>query len=158
MASRVDIQYIQFYTEGSAAKKIATPLPKKRVQERPAGRRAKRKVIRIDPIAILSLTVCLALAITLGLGIGKIQQAKQDNLQMAQYVQNLSQKSEALAQEYAAGYDLHEIEKTAMALGMVHSDQASHRGVTIQMDAQTPVQPQMNFWQNLVAFFSSIFA
>ncbi len=158
MASRVDIQYIQFYTEGSAAKKIATPLPKKRVQERPAGRRAKRKVIRIDPIAILSLTVCLALAITLGLGIGKIQQAKQDNLQMAQYVQNLSQKSEALAQEYAAGYDLHEIEKTAKALGMVHSDQASHRGVTIQMDAQTPVQPQMNFWQNLVAFFSSIFA
>ena len=73
MANSVEIQYVQFYTEGSAAKKIATPLPKKRVAEKPVAKRAKRKVIRIDPIAVLSLTVCLALAITLGLGIGKIQ-------------------------------------------------------------------------------------
>ena len=115
-------------------------------------------MIRIDPIAVLSLTVCLALAITLGLGIGKIQQAKQENARMAAYVETLSQKSEALAQEYAAGYDLHEIEKTAMALGMVHNDQASHRGVTVQVEAETPVQPQMNFWQNLVVFFTNIFA
>jgi len=158
MASRVDVQYIQFYTDGSAAKKIATPLPKKRVAEKPVARRAKRKVIRIDPVAILSLAVCLALFITLGVGIGKVQQAQQDNARMAQYVESLSQKSESLAQEYAAGYDLHEIEKTALALGMVHSDQASHRGVIVQMESETPVQPQMNFWQNLVAFFSSIFA
>ena len=79
MASRVDIQYIQFYTEGSAAKKIATPLPKKRVAEKPAAKRAKRKVIRIDPIAILSLTVCLALAITLGLGIGTVLDIRRIN-------------------------------------------------------------------------------
>lgn len=158
MASRVDVQYIQFYTEGTAAKKIATPAPKKRVQEKPAAKRARRKVVRIDPVAVLSLAVCLALTITLGLGIGKVQQAKQDNARMAAYVENLTQKSEVLAQEYAAGYDLHEIEKTAMALGMVHSDQASHRGVTIQMADQTPAQPQMNFWQNLVAFFTNIFA
>lgn len=158
MASRVDIQYIQFYTEGSAAKKIAAPLPKKQAERKPAAKRAKRKVIRIDPIAILSLTVCLALAITLGLGIGKVQQARQENAQMQQYVERLSRESEALAQEYAAGYDLQEIEKTAIALGMVHSDQASHRGVIIQMEDQTAAQPQMSFWQNLVAFFHSIFA
>ena len=158
MASRVDVRYIQFYTEGTAAKKIATPLPKKRVEAKPVQKRAKRKVVRIDPIAILSLAVCLALAIALGMGIGKVQQAQQDNLRMAQYVDTLSQKSEALAQEYAASYDLHEIEKTAMALGMVHSDQASHRGVAIQMESQTPVRPQMNFWQNLMAFFTNIFA
>ncbi len=158
MANRVDIQYVQFYTDGSAAKKVAAPLPKKRVAEKPAAKRAKRKIIRIDPVAVLSLAVCLALAITLGLGIGKVQQAKQENARMAQYVEQLDQQSERLAQEYAAGYDLHEIEKTAMALGMVHSDQASHRGVTIQLEAEAPVQPQMNFWQNLVAFFSSIFA
>lgn len=158
MANSVEIQYVQFYTEGSAAKKIATPLPKKRVAEKPAAKRAKRKVIRIDPIAILSLTVCLALAITLGLGVGKIQQAKQENARMAAYVETLSQKSEALAQEYAAGYDLHEIEKTAMALGMVHNDQASHRGATVQVQAEASVQPQMNFWQNLVVFFTNIFA
>lgn len=158
MASRVDIQYIQLYTEGSAAKKIATPLPKKRVAEKPVAKRAKRKVIRIDPVAVLSLAVCLALAITLGLGIGKIQQAKQDNARMAAYVESLSQKNEALAQEYAAGYDLHEIEKTAIALGMVHNDQASHRGITVHMEAETTVKPQMNFWQNLVTFFTNIFA
>ena len=158
MASRVEVQYVQFYTDGSAAKKIAAPTPKKHIQEKPVQKRAKRKVIRIDPVAVLSLAVCLALFITLGLGIGKVQQAKRENAQMAQYVETLTQKNESLAQEYAAGYDLHEIEKTAIALGMVHSDQASHRGVTIQMEAQTPVQPQMNFWQNLVAFFSNIFA
>ena len=79
MASRVDIQYIQFYTEGSVAKKIASPTPKVRTQERTATTRAKRKVIHIDPVAILSLAVCVALAITLGLGIGKVQQAKQEN-------------------------------------------------------------------------------
>ena len=158
MANRVDIQYIQFYTDGSAAKKLATPLPKKQVAEKPAAKRAKRKIIRIDPVAVLSLAVCLALAITLGLGIGKVQQAKQENARMAQYVEQLNQKSEGLAQEYAAGYDLHEIEKTALALGMVHSDQASHRGVTVQLEAEVPAEPQMNFWQNLVTFFHSIFA
>ena len=158
MASRVDVQYIQFYTEGSAAKKIATPLPKKRVQEKPVAKRVKRKVVRIDPVAVFSMVVCLALTITLGIGIGKVQQAKQENLRMQEYVEKLSQESEMLAQEYAAGYDLHEIEKTAIALGMVHSDQASHRGVTIQMEAVTPVQTQMSFWQNVMAFFSGIFA
>ena len=158
MANNVEVKYVQFYTEGSAAKKIATPLPKKRVAEKPVQKRVKRKVVRIDPVAILSLAVCLALAITLGLGIGRIQQAKQDNARMAAYVESLTQKSEALAQEYAAGYDLYEIEKTAIALGMVHNDQASHRGVTVQMEADTNAQPQMNFWQNLVTFFTNVFA
>jgi hypothetical protein len=41
---------------------------------------------------------------------------------------------------------------------MVHNDQASHRGVTVQVQAEAPVQPQMNFWQNLVVFFTNIFA
>ena len=158
MASRVDIQYIQFYTDGSAAKKIAAPLPKKKAAKKPVAQRAKRRVIRIDPVAILSLTVCLALAITLCVGLGKAQQARQENLRMQQYVEKLTQEGETLAQEYAAGYDLQEIEKTAIALGMVHSDHASHRGVAIQMEAETPAQPQMNFWQNLVVFFTNIFA
>lgn len=158
MASRVDVQYINFYTEGSAAKKIAAPLPQKRVQPKPAAKRAKRKVIHIDPVAILSLAVCAVLAVTLCFGIAKVQRANEEQQRMQRYVEQLTQENETLAKEYAAGYDLQEIEKTALALGMVHSDQASYRGVTVQMGAQAAAQPQMHFWQNFVAFFANIFA
>ena len=158
MANRVDVQYVQFYTDGSAAKKIATPLPKKRVQERPVQKKMKRKVIRIDMVAILSLAVCVALLATLGLGVGKLQKAQEDNARMTQYVEKLSRDNETLAQEYAASYDLNEIEKTAIALGMIHGDEASHRGVTVQMGAQTPAQPQMQLWHGLISFFANIFA
>ena len=159
MASRVDVRYINFYTDGSAAKKIAAPLPQKRVQQKPVtAKKTKRKAIHIDPVAVLSLAVCTALVITLGFGIAKVQRASEDNLRMQQYVEQLTQENESLAKEYAEGFDLEQIEKTALALGMVHSDQASHRGVSIQMGTATPAQPQMSFWQNFVAFFANIFA
>ncbi len=158
MAGRVDVQYVNFYTDGSAARKIATPRPQKQVQEKPAAKRVKRKVLHLNPVAVFSLVVCLALFITLGVGMSKVQQANEENQRMAQYVEQLSQKSEELSKEYAASYDLHEIEKTALALGMVHGDQASHRGVAVQVEAEAPAQPQMGFWENVMAFFANIFA
>ncbi len=155
MANRVDVQYVRFYTDGSAAKKIAPAFPESKPVKMPRAKSKKRRLIAIDPVAILSLAVCLALVITLGIGVGKLQKAKQDNLQMARYVEQLSSENETLAQTYAAGYDLHEIEKTALALGMVHSEDASHRGIGMQLDAQSA---QLYFLQSIAAVFENLFA
>ena len=154
MASRVDVQYIRFYTDGNAAKKIAPVLPEKKPQRMPRVYKVKRKVVRIDPVAVLSIGVCIALFISLAVGVGKFRAAKAENARMAQYVQQLTQENEALSQTYAAGYDLQEIEKTAQALGMVSASQANYQSATV-MTAAADQQAPATFWESFLAFFAN---
>lgn len=157
MASRVDVQYIRFYTDGNAAKKIAPVLPEKKPQRMPRAHKVKRKIVRIDPVAVLSIGVCIALFISLGVGVGKFRSAKAENARMAQYVQQLTQENEALSQTYAAGYDLQEIEKTAQVLGMVPASQAKQQSATVAAATEDNRTPP-TFWESFLAFFANIFA
>ncbi len=158
MANRVDIQYVRFYTDGSAAKKIAPVAPVKKVQPAPHARKAKRKVIRIDPVAIFSIAVCAALLICISIGLTSLKTAQQENARMAQYVQQLTQENETLAQQYAAGYDLNEIEKTALALGMVPIGQANHQSVQLQAQEAAAQPHAPSLWESILGFFANLFA
>ena len=51
MAQRLDVQYVQFHTEGSAARKVA-PLAPLKTLKLPKIRLKKRITLHIDPLAI----------------------------------------------------------------------------------------------------------
>ena len=64
MARQHDIQYVQFYTAGSVAQKFDFA-PEKKTQPRPKTRKQTRKLIYVDPVAILGVvTAVIGLAMT----------------------------------------------------------------------------------------------
>ena len=156
MAAKVDVQYIRFYTDGSAAKQVMPLFPEEKKARRARARKqAQRRVIYVDPVAIFSIAVAAALLVCMVVGLASLQQARQQNAQMLSYVQTLEQENERLQQTYAEGYDLQEIEKTALALGMVPAENVRNDAILVQM----PEQEQMpSGWERFVAFLTGLFA
>ena len=156
MAARVDVQYIRFYTDGSAAKQVAPLFPEEKKARRVRARKAAhRKTIYVDPVAIFSIVVAAALLVCMVVGLASLQQARLQNAQMLSYLQDLEQENERLQQTYAGGYDLQEIEKTALALGMVPAENVRNDVISVQM----PMQEQdASGWEQFVAFLTGLFA
>ncbi len=132
MAQKHDILYVNFYTDGSAARKIAPAFPE--TQRKPKPVRPKKIVLHLDPVAVLSLVVAVALLVMMAVGLTRFQQARAEAQRMESYVQQLTAEKEALEGEYAASVDLEEVEKTALALGMVPKEQVP--SYEIHIDAQ----------------------
>ena len=155
MAAKVDVQYIRFYTDGSAAKQVAPLFPEEKKARRARARKsAQRITICVDPVAIFSIVVAAALLVCMVVGLASLQQARQRNAQMLSYVQSLEQENERLQQTYAEGYDLQEIEKTALALGMVPAENVRVDVISVQM----PQEEAPSGWEQFVAFLTGLFA
>ena len=67
MAVRTDIQYVQFYVDGSTARKPAQKTQAKHAAA-PKSYPRKRKVVVVDPVAIVGVlgVVCLLVALAVG--------------------------------------------------------------------------------------------
>ena len=114
------VQYVHFYTDGSAARKLEPVIPFKRNTVRvPAQKKSKRKVIYLDPVAIFSMAVAVCLLVMMVVGVGQFYQVREENDNMAAYVHYLQQENQELTEQYVQSYNLNEIKKTAKALGMV---------------------------------------
>ena len=119
-----NVQYVHFYTDGSAARKLEPIIPLKRNTVRiPAQKKSKRKVIYLDPVAICSMAVALCLLVMMVVGVGQFYALRAENENMSAYVHYLQQENQRLTEEYAQSYDLNEIRQTATALGMVPAEQ-----------------------------------
>ena len=157
MAQRVDVQYIRFYTDGSAARKVA-PVSDDRVTSRlPKQKKHKKTVIFVDPLAVLGLMASVCLVIMMVVGLVQYFTAQNQMQAMQSYVEQLSARNEALEAEYKAGYDLEQVEKHALAMGMVPKDQVP----TVQIQVQTPQPqptPEPTFWEQVGAFLTGLFA
>lgn len=134
MAQKNDILYVNFYTDGSAARKLAPAFPETQIQKKPRAVRQKKTVIHIDPVSVCSIVVAVALLVMMAVGLSQFQQARAEAQMMENYVQQLTSENEALQAEYEAGVNLDEVEKTALALGMVPKSQLP--STEIYMDAQ----------------------
>lgn len=159
MAEKTKIQYVSFYSTGSAARKIdlTRPIYEPRQPEPEAKpQRQRRVVVRVDPLALCSIVVSAVMLVLMVVGVFQFYGVWQQEQALAAYVQELSAKNEELEQEYRAGYDLEQIEREALALGMIPVDQAQH----ITMQVEMPAQPQteQTFWDAVTAFFSGLFA
>ena len=155
MAARNDVQYVRYYTEGSTARKLVLHVsaPGKVVQTERKPR--KRKIIRIDPIAILGMVMAIALLICMAVGIARIQDIRRENAQLEGYVQQLEQETDRLKTEYKAGYDLEEVKQTALALGMIPREQATQITLQIQVPQQ---EVSSTLWSRIGTFLAGLLA
>ncbi len=134
MAQKHDILYVNFYTDGSAARKVAPAFPESQPRRQSRAAKQKKIVLHIDPVAVCSLLVAVALLVMMAVGLTRFQQARAEAQMMENYVRQLSEQNEALRTEFDSSVNLEEVEKTALALGMVPKEQVP--SYEIHIDAQ----------------------
>ena len=153
MARKPDIQYIRYYTDGSAAKKIERKLPSwKNKTVTTKAPRTIQYVLHVDLLAICGIAVAAVLLIMMVVGVVQLRAAQEQTRQYAQYVQKLEQANDLLHAQYADGYDLEEIRQQALLLGLVPIDSVE------QIDIQIPVlqaAPKLTLWERICEFFRS---
>ena len=134
MAYYPNVQYVHFYTDGSAARKLEPVTPfKKNTVRLPAQKKSKRKALYWDPVAILSMAVAVCLLIMMAVGVAQYYTVKTQADTMASYVRYLEQENQALTQQYAESYDLNEIKQTATALGMISAEQIESQKIDVSL-------------------------
>lgn len=156
MARVNKVQYVNFYTAGSAAFKYEpTPLPKKKQATLPKVRRKKRIVIHVDPVAAIGVCVAVVLLVMMFASLAQFAAVQKQEAQMAAYVEQLQQENAVLQSEYQAGYDLEEIQDIAIGMGMVPAEQAQR--VQVQVSAPV-VEEEPTAWENFCTFLTGLFA
>ena len=154
MAQRLPIEYVKFYTVGTAAQKVEVAKPKlaEPVFLPPVK---KRKRVFVDPVANFGVMVAICMLFTMFVGVHRLRQVRQDAAAMEQYVLHLQDINQERKDIYHSSYTLEEIEKTAMALGMVPMDQVTHQ--TIDVTEPAP-QEAPSVWESVGTFLSGLFA
>ncbi len=154
MANQIEIKYINFSTEGNAARKFASE-PKKKAQL-PNAKRKTRYVLTIDPLAMLGIAVAVCMLVFMGIGMHRLQQAQDRNLQMAQYVETLTEKNTALREEFNTVCDLEQVRELALALGMIPKMEAPQTGISMYVPEETVDSPSL--WEQIGTFLAGLFA
>ena len=150
-------RYIQFYTEGSAAQKVQlvderewAPLPEYQVR--------RKKVIHIDPVAIVGILAAAFLMITMMLGVTRLVEIREQTAQMQEQVIQLQAENRELSQKYAESYDLAVIENTALNMGMIPSEQANRITIHVPVAQQPEQVPNETLWGQIGTFLTGLFA
>ena len=156
MAQKHDILYVNFYTDGSAARKMAPAFPAAQPRKGGSAKRKKKTVIFLDPVAVCSLIVAAVLLISMAVGLTQLQSAQAEAAAMESYLEQLTAENERLAQEFDSQVDLETVEKTALAMGMVPKDQV--KSVNIQVQEIRIEEPQKTFWDQMYAILTNLFA
>lgn len=156
MARKNEVQYVNFYTAGSAAYQYdPMPLPKKQEAKLPKPRRQKRIRIVVDPVAVLGVVVGAVMLVMMISGMVRLQAVKQQQAEMAAYVQRLEAQNEQLRATYEQGYDLDEIYEIATAMGMIPAQQAQR----VQVNVTVPeAEQEMTVWESFCTFLTGLFA
>jgi hypothetical protein len=130
MAKKPDVQYICYQTEGSAARKLEflRPRPKTRL---PGLKKKKVTVIRLNPLAAIGTLMSAVLLILMIVSCFQISGLQEDTAAMHRYVNDLRAENNRLKDVYESNIDLDEIERQAIALGMIPAEEAQHITVSL---------------------------
>ena len=88
-----------------------------------------------------------------------LKNAKAETMAMEQYVAQLREENAALQNEHEAGYDIKEVERTALALGMIPAEQAQH--ITLEKNPAPAVQLEAekpDTWDWIYTLLTGLFA
>lgn len=156
MAQRVDIQYVRYYTQGSAARNIQ-PAAKTQTGKIPQMKKKKIQRIYIDPVATLGTVVALCMLVMMVVGISQLRAEQKKTAEMTAYVEQLQERNVALQAQYEEECDLKAVEKTALALGMIPCEQASRTSIQVELPS---VEDDMSvsIWQKIGTFLTGLFA
>ena len=156
MAQQLDVRYVNFYTAGSGALKVAPVIPLESLElPRRAKKKAKKLVLYVDPVAVAGIVMATVMTILLVVGFVQLSNARQEEIAMAAYVDSLQQQNQELVAEFEAGYDLNQVEEVAVALGMVPQEQLQKITVKTAESAETP---ELSRWNNFWTSFVDLFA
>ena len=153
MARKEEIRYIQFYTDGSAAKKIAPRWPAATPKKKPAQK--KKQILYVDPLALGGVIAAAVMLVLMIIGVCKLNAVQQEAVQMQSYVDTLKAENATLQQRYNEECNLETIEQTALALGMIPVEQAQQIQITVQLPHQ---ETEPSFWDNIGVFLTGLFA
>jgi cell division protein FtsL len=153
MARKEEIRYIQFYTDGSAAKQITPRWPIAAPKKKPAQK--KKQIVYVDPLALGGIVVAVVMLALMIVGVCKLNAVQQEAAQMQTYVETLEAKNVTLKQRYSEECDLETIEQTALALGMIPVEEAQQIQITVQLPHQ---ETEPSFWDNIGVFLTGLFA
>lgn len=154
MARQLDVRYIQFYTDGSAARKVEPIAPIKTLKI-PRVKKQKRIVLQIDPIATVGIIVSVLMLILMAVGVAHLKESRERVAAMEAYVDTLQDKNASLRATYENGYDLEAVEKTALALGLVPREQVTK--ISIRVPAVEDTQ-EPGAWERFCTFLAGLFA
>lgn len=157
MAAKAEIQYVsQFYVYGSEAKKLE---PKRQEHRRKAvvsqTQTEQEKVISIDLVALIGLMVAVAMLVCLVVCTLQISDVWQEYDAVSQYMSVLAQKNAELKHTYVNGYDLAEVEATALALGMIPATEANTRVISVSIPEP---EAEPGLVEEVIWFLEGLFA
>lgn len=132
MVRKPDIQYIRYYTDGSAARALRL-LPAAPKTKLPKLKRQKALVISLDPLAYAGILVSLVMLVLMVVSCIQLAGIQQRTDVMNSYVDTLKEKNARLDDTYHSGYDLKDVEQKALAMGMVPIEEVLH--ITVAVDA-----------------------
>ena len=155
MARKPDIQYVRYYTDGSAARQLEVYSPRKNKTAAPRPRKQKGYVIYVDPLAVGGILLAAVMLVMMLVSSIRLVVARQELSDAQAYVTTLTQSNEQLRKTYDASYDLEEVEKSALALGMIPISQATTIYVDVEEDV---VVEEPTFWDRMTAKLSELFA
>ncbi len=155
MALQPDIQYVQFYIDGSAAKKLERQPVHKPAVPAPERRRARRKAIAVDPVAIIGIVLVMGMLIAMVAGLFSYFAGRERNRMMSDYVISMELENDRLRQQYRDGYDLEEIQEMAENMGMIPAADAQQIQIQVQIPQEETVE--MGFWKSITTFLAGLF-
>ena len=148
------MQYIRYYTDGSAARQLEPIAPKKR-RPLPKVKKQYRYTLYIQPMAIAGILLSAVLLVMMAVGYTELRHAQRQEAVMEKYVLQLRNQNAIDRAEYEESLNIEEIEKSALALGMIPQEQAQQMAISVEMP-QTEETP--GFWQRTVTFLEGLFA
>ena len=157
MAQRTSVQYVRFYTEGTAARKLEYAVPEKKITTvLPKPKKVKRRKIYVDPVAILGVAVAICMLVVMAVGINQLKQANAEAVMMEQYVNRLAFENKELAEQYEDSYDIEMVKQTAEALGMVPREEVPV--TTIEVTVPVEVVEEPTVWETIGTLLTNLFA
>lgn len=157
MAYKYGIQYVNFYTDGSTARKYA-PVHKAPKVALPVQKKRKRKVVYVDPVATLGILVAVCMLIMMFAGLSMLRKEREQAQIMDRYVEHLDQQNAQLNVQYQEAYDLEEVERTALALGMMPQSQVPQTLVHVPAEEEPQVPSKTTFLTQMITILNGLFA
>ena len=157
MIQKPKIQYVgQFYVHGSEAQVLERKKERRRAKTKlPMARLERIEKNYVDPVALAGILVAFVMLFTMVAGVLQLQDDWAEYTQMSAYVSELKKENAELTKTYRDGYDLEEIRKRALALGLVPVEDTDT--MTIHVTVPTP-EPEPTLWENIVWFWEGLFA
>ena len=131
MARKPEIQYIRYYIDGTAARKQEPQLPQKQKRPLPQKKRRPKYVLKVQPLAVLGVVLSVVLLCMMIGGISEFLDARQQMQQMQERVLSQRRENSQLRETYEESINLEEIQKAALALGMVPEEQVKHITISV---------------------------